>query len=115
VNPVAGLPATVEVFKTEEKGSDVNIATLLLLDAFDHDADAFVIVSNDSDLIMPIEVVRSRFGRHVGLLSPYPRASRRFQQVVSFNRHIRPRALAACQLSPAVTDVHGTIHRPAGW
>ena len=38
------------MIKTEEKGSDVNLATYLLVDAFRNDADAFAGVSNDSDL-----------------------------------------------------------------
>ena len=42
-------PKTVEVIKTEEKGSDVNLATYLLVDAFRRDAEAFVVISNDSD------------------------------------------------------------------
>lgn len=32
-NPQPGQPRTVQVIKTEEKGSDVNIATYLMLDA----------------------------------------------------------------------------------
>ncbi len=47
--PVEGAK-TVKVIKTEEKGSDVNLATYLLVDAFRDDAEAFVVVSNDSDL-----------------------------------------------------------------
>jgi len=46
--PVTGAQ-TVKVIKTEEKGSDVNLATYLLVDAFRDDAEAFVVVSNDSD------------------------------------------------------------------
>jgi hypothetical protein len=37
------------VIKTEEKGSDVNLATYLLLDAFKQDCEAAVVISNDSD------------------------------------------------------------------
>jgi hypothetical protein len=33
-----------EVWKTEEKGSDVNLACYLLLDAFDGDCEAAVII-----------------------------------------------------------------------
>ena len=59
-------PKTVEVLKTEEKGSDVNLATHLLVDAFDGDFDVAVVISNDSDLVEPITVVRERFGLRVG-------------------------------------------------
>ncbi|MFV2063919.1 MAG: hypothetical protein ACC726_10470 [Chloroflexota bacterium] len=56
------------VTKTEEKGSDVNLAAYLLLDAVDHDRDMAVVISNDSDLVEPIAVVRERYrsrARHV--------------------------------------------------
>ena len=38
-NPRRGAARTVEVVKSEEKGSDVNLATHLLLDAFERDCD----------------------------------------------------------------------------
>ena len=52
--PPATGPKTVQVMKSEEKGSDVNLATYLLVDAFDDDYEAAVVVSNDSDLAEPI-------------------------------------------------------------
>jgi len=44
-----------KVMKTEEKGSDVNIATHLLVDGFRNDYELAVVVSNDSDLLLPIQ------------------------------------------------------------
>lgn len=38
----------VEVLKSEEKGSDVNLASYLLIDAYRSDCDIAVVVSNDS-------------------------------------------------------------------
>jgi hypothetical protein len=59
--PKPGGAKTVEVLKTEEKGSDVNLATYLLIDAFRHDSDIAVVVSNDSDLCEPIRIVKDEF------------------------------------------------------
>jgi hypothetical protein len=39
--PLPSGARTVEVLKTEEKGSDVNVATYLLVDAFRRDAELF--------------------------------------------------------------------------
>ena len=47
-------PTLVKVVKNEEKGSDVNLATWLLIDAFDKAFDAAVVITNDSDLAEPI-------------------------------------------------------------
>jgi hypothetical protein len=58
VAPPPGGPRIVEVIKTEEKGSDVNLATCLLADAFRRDCQASVVITNDSDLAEPIRVVR---------------------------------------------------------
>jgi hypothetical protein len=55
---VSPPPNTVEVWKTEEKGSDVNLATALLSDGFKGLYEVAVVVSNDSDLAWPIQVVR---------------------------------------------------------
>lgn len=52
----------------EEKGSDVNVASLLLLDVLAGDVDAAVVVSNDSDLALPIRACRQRVP--VGLVNP---------------------------------------------
>ncbi len=48
--PVAKGPATALVVKTEEKGSDVNLATYLLVDAYEHDFEVAVVITDDSDL-----------------------------------------------------------------
>ena len=55
-----------------EKGSDVNLATQLLLDAFDDRFDVALVVSNDSDLATPIDVVVNRFGKKVGVGAASP-------------------------------------------
>lgn len=52
----------------EEKGSDVNVASHLLLDALRDRIDAAVVVSNDSDLRLPIQQARTLVP--VGLVNP---------------------------------------------
>ena len=54
----------------EEKGSDVNIAAHLLLDTLERRIDAAVLVSNDSDLRLPVQEARRRVP--VGLVNPSP-------------------------------------------
>ena len=44
--------------KLEEKRSDVNIATSMLMDAFNQRAESFVLVSGDTDFIGPVTIVR---------------------------------------------------------
>jgi hypothetical protein len=108
-------PSTVEVIKTEEKGSDVNLATLLLVDAFGHDFDAAAIISGDSDLQLPISIVRNDLKLPVGVFSSPRRRSHVLQQTATFYRPIRDGVLRAAQLPPTLTDQHGTITKPSSW
>jgi len=108
-------PSTIEVWKTEEKGSDVNLATFLLLDAFDGRMDAAVVLSNDSDLLMPLRVARQRFGLTVGLLNPHPMPSKALAPVASFVKQVRAGPLSASQFPDVLTDGKGEIRRPAAW
>ena len=113
-----GGQRTVEVIKTEEKGSDVNLASFLLMDAFRRESDIAVVVSNDSDLEEPIRIVIHELGVPVGLLNPH-RPRHRSHKLLDlgplFFKQVRPSALAACQLPPVLHDEKGEIRRPAGW
>ena len=113
-----GQPRLVTVRKTEEKGSDVSLASFLLLDAFRDDADLFVVLSNDSDLVTPMRLVREELGKRIGLLSPMEpkRASNELKQTgISLHRQVTPSCLEISQLPEQISDAHGTIHRPAKW
>lgn len=117
--PLAEPPAagarTVEVIKTEEKGSDVNLATYLLLDAFQDRCDTAVVISNDSDLAVPIRVAEQELGIRVGIVNPHP-AKRRSRVLRStFFKQLRASTLAACQLPLVLEDAQGQIRRPKGW
>lgn len=115
-HPVPHGPRTVQVIKTEEKGTDVNLATFLLADAFRDDADAFVLVSNDSDLTEPLRVVRHELDKVVGLLNPQARQSRALLRCdPTFVKQIRRGPVSASQLPPRLRDRHGVILRPPEW
>lgn len=123
VVPPPNGPHTVEVWKTEEKGSDVNLATYLLLDAFDDDYEAAVVISNDSDLQLPILMVRKRFDVKVVVLHPVRPArygkkltkSVVLAKAASKSIVIDDQALQNAQFPPVLYDKNGTITKPAGW
>ncbi|HET9254749.1 MAG TPA: NYN domain-containing protein [Pseudonocardiaceae bacterium] len=50
----------VSIADREEKCSDVNVATHLLTDVCEQNIDAAVVISNDSDLALPIKHARAR-------------------------------------------------------
>lgn len=113
--PLSDPPVKVDVLKTEEKGSDVNLATALLLDAFDGAMECAVVVSNDSDLLGPIQIARRRFGLHIGLLNPQKRVSYALQPAVDFYKQIRRGVLEASVFPDTLADAVGTFHKPPAW
>lgn len=106
----------VRVIKTEEKGSDVNLASHLLMDAFDDQYDAAVVISNDSDLAEPIRLVRERFNKPVGLLlHKSVRISGKLKPLASFVRTFNDAAIAKAQFPNTLVDKNGTFSKPSTW
>lgn len=103
------------VVKMEEKGSDVNLASMLLMDGFRGDYEAAVVLSNDSDLVLPIRIVTEELKLPVGLLNPHKRFAVELLKVATFRKQIRTGVLSASQLPETLADKNGTITRPRGW
>ncbi|MDD2921121.1 MAG: NYN domain-containing protein [Anaerolineales bacterium] len=103
------------VIKTEEKGSDVNIATHLLLDGFRNAYELAVVVSNDSDLLLPIRVVTEQFGKPVGLLNPQKHVSLALLPHVQFVKKIRGSVLKNSLFPSVMSDENGQFSKPDDW
>ncbi len=108
-------PRTVEILDTEEKGSDVNLASYLLLDGFEDEYELAVVISNDSDLMLPISMVKDRLGKQVGVFDPSRRRSFELHGAASWYRPLRPGPLSASQFPDTLTDQVGVISKPLGW
>lgn len=105
-----------EVFKFEEKGSDVNCAAWLITEALENVCDCSVLVSNDSDLAVAIELLVAR-GRQVVLVNPYDDNPNKklIKERPQMVRRLRDGLLAASQL-PNPIQVGGTdLYKPAAW
>ena len=105
----------VEVVRTEEKGTDVNLASYLLLDAFRNDYEQAVVVSNDADLLTPIKIIQDEFGLSVGVLNPQEKPSRKLRNAADFYRQIRQGPISASQFPDTLTDAIGTFRKPKCW
>jgi uncharacterized LabA/DUF88 family protein len=115
-NPRPGQNPYVEVIKTEEKGSDVNIATHLLYDGVKNAYGVAILISNDSDLVEPINIVKNDLHKAVIVLNPtlvYP--SHELKKSATFVKDIRQGVLAASQFPNTLQDKTGTFTKPAGW
>lgn len=119
VKPPVGKTPFRRVWKTEEKGSDVNLASHLLIDGFRARYDLAVVISNDSDLKEPIHFVRNDLHAPVGVLNPHKTRSwalsPRQLPLGSFYKPIRTGALAASQFPANMADARGAFSKPPGW
>ena len=112
--PATG-PRTVEVLDTEEKGSDVNLATYLLLDGFVNDYEMAVVISNDSDLKLPIKMAKTKLRKRIGVFDPSRKRSFELHSASSWYRPIRSGPLSVSQFPDRLSDGKGVITKPVGW
>jgi NYN domain len=105
----------VWVDKTEEKGSDVNIAAHLLHEAYQKKFEVAVLITNDSDLVEPVRIVRRVLNLPVGILNPQQHHSTVLKAEATFMKRIRQTDVAACQFPPIMNDAKGQFHKPSTW
>lgn len=116
-NDADGRVVTVRVKRPEEKGSDVALASHLLIDAMEQRADSYAVVTNDSDLVPPMQLLSER-GKAVVLVSvAQERYNKAFEQTgLESVRQIRRGTLAASQFAQRLLDSEGrTIRKPPSW
>lgn len=114
-NPQPGQSAYVRIIRTDEKGSDVNLACHLLRDAHLGLFQCAVTVSGDSDLKTPVVMVKNDLKLPVGIINPQQRPCRALKDTATFYKHIRPVALQSAQFSPVLRDAMGTFNKPESW
>ncbi|MFD6155642.1 NYN domain-containing protein [Nocardia sp. NPDC060256] len=106
----------VSIARREEKGSDVNVASHLLLDVLQGTVDAAVVISNDSDLEFPICEARRRVP--VGTVNPtmsFPAGRLRGGPSDGVGGHwwyqLQPNDITSAQLPPMI----GHLRKPTPW
>ena len=118
VRPLACNPEIfVRVRDTEEKGSDVNLASHLLLDAFNDTFEVCLILSQDTDLLEPLRIVSEEFGKTVvlGWFSA-PQPGKRHRRYASAVRHVSDGMLKRAQFPDPVIGRGGAkIYKPKLW
>ena len=107
------------VWISEEKMSDVNLATHLLCDGFLAKYEVAVVVTNDSDLTTPIKLVQQHNDVRVLVICPIVnnrKISYDLKGVASEVKTIKRVALLKKhQFSSPLSDSKGTFHKPDSW
>lgn len=100
-----------EVHTMEEKGSDVNLATHLLNDAWRQEFTEAVVVSNDTDLLSPIQMMVNERNLPITLVNPHVGAdiASAFRDVATHPRHLTKNLLSAPQFPDPIVRPNGTV------
>jgi uncharacterized LabA/DUF88 family protein len=115
-NVVGKDPQMAQVRKSEEKGTDVNLAAHLVHDAHLNRFDSALVISNDSDLATAISLVTKEVGKTVGVYSPQSNARlQELKNAASFYRQLPKNLLSLSQLPLVLADAIGPITKPAEW
>ncbi len=110
-------PQYVDVLKTEEKGSDVNIATDMMDDGCQGLYEVAVLITNDSDLERTVRRVRERYNVPVGIINPNldRPASQALARHASFVKPIRKWHLEQSQFPNVIRVDEARISKPHVW
>jgi uncharacterized LabA/DUF88 family protein len=114
--PVRDAVFMVSHARREEKGSDVNVAAHLLLDVLQNEIDAAIVVSNDSDLRLPVMEARKRVS--VGTVNPsgaFLAGDLRGSPTDGFGGHWWTKLRAADYRAHQLPDHVGAYAKPVGW
>ena len=107
-----------EFHDSEEKGSDVNLATYLVHDAHRKLFDTALVLSQDTDLLEPIRIVSKDLKLPVGVVQLDNRnANHRFRRAATFMRNAREAHYKRSQFPDEVRDKNGDFlaQKPDRW
>ena len=115
--PVPGLPAHVLIRDSEEKGSDVNLATRLLVDGFNGEYEQAAVVSNDADFAGAMRYVRDGLGLRATLVNPdsVNASPPELAGAATYVKRLWKSHLRRSQLPESLRDEVGVIKKPPGW
>ena len=86
------------------------------MDGFNQNYEQAVVISNDSDLAMPMRYVKDELGLKVSVINPSSRPTHHdLKEAATYVKRLRKTHLRQSQFPPTLTDEHGTITKPKSW
>jgi len=112
-----GKISLVDVVKTEEKGTDVNLAVQMAVDAVRDKFDYAMLFSNDSDMAYSVQIAVKECKKGVGLYIARKAVSYKvLRENICYTRTLTPNLLAAHQFPDEINTIEGrTIKKPTDW
>lgn len=101
----------------KEKKTDVNIATQLIIGAYKDKYDSAILVSGDSDLVPPIELIHTEFAKkRVMVFFPPKRMNQSLANVAKGSMILGRRNIEKSQLPISILNRYGfQIQKPKEW
>ena len=101
----------------EEKMTDVNIATQLLIDTYENNYDTAIVMSGDSDLSTPIQEIKDRFSdKRIIVAFPPARHSKQLKRIAHGHLVIGENKLRQNLLPQQIRTASGyVLKRPSEW
>jgi len=101
----------------EEKETDVNIAIYLINEAYKDTFDTAILVTNDTDLVPAIKMLKNiRPRKKVGVLCPLNRSSAELKQACDFTKYTKKRHLSKSQFpDPIILPSGYKFSKPPTW
>jgi len=118
----AGESPVVDIWKLEEKQSDVALALHAFCDTALNDVDQVIVMTNDSDFAPAMQMIRQYTSVVLGLIAPIresdgrSRVNRELNKHAHWTRaHVLNAEFAASHLPPVVRLEKGAVHKPLSW
>lgn len=100
----------------EEKRTDVNIAMHMLKDAYDGNMNKIVVVSGDSDLVPPIEMIRGKFPSiKIEVHVPFGGKAKELMKVAHTSLQYNSADLKASIFDEAISFNGTVFKKPINW
>lgn len=114
--PCITAQTLLDIVVREEKGSDVNLATWLLRDAFQQKFEKALVISDDSDLESAVRIVRTEARLPVHVVSPKPTAVKQLRKAADTWAILDKKLIPQAQLpNPVLLPDGTTLVKPADW
>lgn len=107
--------SVVNVIKNEEKGTDVNIASHMLIDGFRNEYDIAALITNDSDFAYTVRFIKNGMNKKVLIFNPQHRPSKTLSDITEV-KSIFDNTLKNAQFPQTVYLPDGqSLSRPNSW
>jgi 6-hydroxy-3-succinoylpyridine 3-monooxygenase len=110
----------IDIWKLEEKQSDVALALHVFSDALRNEVDQIVVLTNDTDFEPVMQMVRLHTQTIIGLIAPIRPGTGNVNAQLEKHahwtrRHILEEEFAQSHLPPMVRHKGNPIHKPLSW